>query len=339
MGAGPAGLAAAISLARRGYRVVLAERDGFDQRRIGEHVPPEAKPILCQLGYGLDCAEHLASPGVLALWSAGGPVERDYIFSPFGAGCNLTRPAFDIGLADVARQVGVHLIVSAKVALRSGPGDWQFDVESPEKVYRVRSKIAVDASGRRAWLARKLGVDRILSSHQVAGIAYVQRHREDSDTRLVVERDQADWWYSLPLRDQTRAVALVSSARLWAGSRQTRARLLAKRLRATRVMRALVDPAAPLRVTNCSAGIQAMARACGETWLAIGDAAVCFDPLAGRGIVKALEDGLRLPSILGSNDKFSLQSPAAYQSEIDKTLREHLRQSRGFHSADPPSRQ
>ncbi|MGH3923220.1 MAG: FAD-dependent oxidoreductase, partial [Pseudonocardiaceae bacterium] len=53
IGAGPAGATAALTLARRGARVLLAERPERPERqriRLGEGLPPAARPLLTSLG-------------------------------------------------------------------------------------------------------------------------------------------------------------------------------------------------------------------------------------------------------------------------------------------------
>ena len=54
-------------------------------------------------------------------------------------------------------------------------------------------------------------------------------------------------------------------------------------------------------------------RCFGARWIAIGDAAVSYDPLASRGLVGALSSGLEAPSLLGA----SQARLAAWQARIE----------------------
>lgn len=49
IGGGPAGCAAAISLALSGLRVALLERTSYGPARVGETLPPAVQPLLREL--------------------------------------------------------------------------------------------------------------------------------------------------------------------------------------------------------------------------------------------------------------------------------------------------
>ena len=50
VGGGPAGSAAATMLARKGWRVLLFERERFPREHVGESLLPASVPILAELG-------------------------------------------------------------------------------------------------------------------------------------------------------------------------------------------------------------------------------------------------------------------------------------------------
>src|SRR5262249_20367992 len=70
LGGGAAGAAAAITLAGAGRSVVVIEKSHYDQPRIGETLPPSARPLLVGLAVWEPflAAGHLPSPGVLSVW-------------------------------------------------------------------------------------------------------------------------------------------------------------------------------------------------------------------------------------------------------------------------------
>ena len=72
IGGGPAGSCAATLLARRGYPVVLLERERFPRGHIGESLLPASIPILRELG----APEAVERPGPTNLNLYGGKPER-----------------------------------------------------------------------------------------------------------------------------------------------------------------------------------------------------------------------------------------------------------------------
>src|SRR5690606_8878958 len=66
IGGGPAGSATATMLARKGWRVVLFERERFPRTHVGESLLPASMPILEELGVLAD----VRAAGFLEKWGA-----------------------------------------------------------------------------------------------------------------------------------------------------------------------------------------------------------------------------------------------------------------------------
>ena len=62
IGGGPAGSCVSTLLARRGYSVVLLEREHFPRAHVGESLLPASIPILQDLG-ALDAVERASETG------------------------------------------------------------------------------------------------------------------------------------------------------------------------------------------------------------------------------------------------------------------------------------
>src|SRR5262245_56820039 len=116
-GGGPAGAAAAITLARAGRSVVVIEKSQYAQPRIGETLPPAARPLLEELAVWelFLAAGHLPSPGVLSVWGEEELYETHFIFNLYGNGWHLDPQRFDTMLAQAARRAGAHLYCGVHV--------------------------------------------------------------------------------------------------------------------------------------------------------------------------------------------------------------------------------
>ncbi len=88
IGAGPAGSAVAITVARAGARVLLLDHNHHQSFKVGESLPPAANTVLQALGVTRQflAAQHSPSCGVQSSW--GSPLLRnaDFIRDPRGHG-------------------------------------------------------------------------------------------------------------------------------------------------------------------------------------------------------------------------------------------------------------
>ncbi|HYG83191.1 MAG TPA: FAD-dependent oxidoreductase, partial [Pyrinomonadaceae bacterium] len=84
VGGGPAGAAAALTLSRAGRRVLLVDANQPSAFKIGEALPPAARPLLSDLGLwdGIAADGHLPCYGNLSAWGAQRLDETAFIFDP-----------------------------------------------------------------------------------------------------------------------------------------------------------------------------------------------------------------------------------------------------------------
>ena len=104
VGAGPAGAATALRLARAGVRTQLIEASRFDQPRVGESLAPAVRPLLEQLGTWsafMDLAP-IPSYATRSVWGGPAPEEHSHLMTPFGCGWHVERVRFDAMLAQCA---------------------------------------------------------------------------------------------------------------------------------------------------------------------------------------------------------------------------------------------
>jgi flavin-dependent dehydrogenase len=299
IGGGPAGCAAAIELGRAGATVVLLERSQYDGPRIGETLPPSACSVLRRLGlWDAFLADgHLHSPGTVSVWDDAGPHENDFLFNPSGQGWHLDRRRFDRTLAQTAEARGVVVHRGSHVLTFSmkGPNDSQVEVGFGGRVSRYRAPFLIDATGRASWLTRRLGTRRIRCDRLVGlvQIFATERGRAGRDARTLVEAAENGWWYTSDLPDGCVAAAFMTDADLLPRPPRDlhdfwRLQLATATHTAPRLLNA--TPVQHLRtVSACS---YLTDRVAGAGWLAVGDAAMAWDPLSSQGIINGLESGI-----------------------------------------------
>lgn len=327
-GGGPAGAAAALVLARAGLAVrLLAAESG----RVcpGESLPPAARPLLRDLGLlpRLQKAGHLSSVGTRSLWGTATPWMSDHLLDPHGNGWLLDRGRFDQDLRSAAAAAGARLDQGARVrqVRREGSG-WRVGIQrSGGTREEIRAAWVVDATGRRASLARAIGASRQRDHGQVAFHARFRslEPTADQDGCTTVEAVPEGWWYTVRVPGALRVVAFITDAdhpeRLSLRRTEGFTRALAATQLISTTLQAYAIEAPPRLI---DAGGSQLSPAAGEGWTAVGDAALAFDPLSSQGLLTALYTGLRgAESVIAA-----LQGggPEASQAYADRLLSIHL---------------
>lgn len=63
---------------------------------------------------------------------------------------------------------------------------------------------------------------------------------------------------------------------------------------------------------------------CGESWFAIGDATLSFDPLSSQGIFNAMATAMQLAALLMEYDLRHKDTAALYQAQLDSIWQHYL---------------
>ena len=298
IGGGPAGLATALELAHQHIAAVVIERSGYDDLRIGEHLTPLGVLQLRALdpAFPASAGIHGESAGVTAYWGSETANHTDYFLHPGQHGLNLSRPRFDADLARAAESAGVTILrfASLKRAVRSN-AVWQVDIDRCGRTDQVTVSFIVDATGRLATFSRQQGARICAHDRQVAVVAFQDWDEAYTNTRSIVEAAENGWWYCAPI-NVTRSVCMfVTDDDLLprGAKRELRAWWLDQLAQAVYVPREFRNLARSSNFVTRSARSQRLDVPFGSGWLAVGDAAMAFDPLASQGIVKALDHGRR----------------------------------------------
>lgn len=347
-GGGPGGAAAAIALSKQGQRVLLADAGTGRWPRIGEGLPPSARALLRELGV-LDqvlADGHRRSPGTLAFWGSDTAHTEDTLFGLHGDGLQLDRARFDAGLRTAAHAAGAQVIDGARLRLLA-----RGDAHTPHTLelrigeaapQRVQARWLIDASGRSATLARALGAqriahDRLLAFHQrlIGGAA------TDRDGRTWVEAVADGWWYSVLLPSGERLIAHLSDFSGEHGAAERRSLLngegLWDELRLAPQLHALCAEHGWRphgAVQGADASSTELDCAGGERWLAVGDAAMAFDPLSSKGIANALYTGLRAAGVIWASEGGDADAVGGYARHLREIHQVYRDQCWGFYAME-----
>jgi flavin-dependent dehydrogenase len=310
IGAGIAGCAAALTLARTGAEVRLLDSPRRGGAPIGETLPGSARPLLRQLGvWDPFCAAGFAPAcGHVAVWGGAEPLVSDAILDPHGHGWQVDRERFAALLKRAVMTAGVRAMAATVIAAERRGGAWKLGLETAAGFATMAADFAVDATGRSGSFARLAGGERRHLDRLVCRHARCRAGDGDRDGRTWIEAVPGGWWYTSRLADGERVFAFLTDADLLQADADATADFV-RRLRATQAIRRFLPDVAPV---ICRAPAVTVARTSrlltcgGPGWLAVGDSALAFDPLAGRGMLNALRTGIAgAEAILGEPNRFA----------------------------------
>jgi flavin-dependent dehydrogenase len=313
IGAGPAGCAAALGLARAGGRVVLYDRKPVCGRKPGEIVEPTVRIALAELGLvaAFDALNSLMLAGNLSLWDSDEVVEFDGMISPYGYGALIDRPRFEGWLLSAARQAGVTVLPAGpRLAAEAKGVTWHLTGRADASSPSVTTPVIIEATGRGNGIvgrSRREWTDRL-----VALLIYAPMPPGPRDQRLLIEASEHGWWYAAPLPCNMAVIAFMTDADLLPLTAESRAAYVRRQLGTTRLIRAFAAHTLQTpRIVGFPANSSIRQLIDGPGWVSIGDAAATYDPLSGRGVAIALSKGVAIARLISNSDSLS-RALAAY---------------------------
>lgn len=349
IGGGPAGSAAAITLAELGHRVVQLEKARHPRFHIGESLLPANLPLFERLGV----ARQVEAIG-MRKWGAefvspwhGGRGETFY----FNEGWNKSLPfayqvrraQFDEILIRRAAQQGARVIENCRARTvqflaGAGPREPRVRVEAEHDDGRRSSWLArfvIDASGRDTFLGNQLQTKQRNSRHNSAALyghfAQAERYPEERRAgNISIYWFEHGWFWFIPLSDGTTSVGAV----VWPYYLKSRKVPLREFFLDTI---ALCEPLARrLAKADLISDVEATGnysysctRSYGPGYLLTGDAFTFIDPMFSSGVLMAMVNGVGAAEAI---DK-SLRNPQhtrAAMREFDRVARRGPRQYSWF---------
>lgn len=329
LGGGPAGCSTAIELARLGQAVAvlsLARGGGSGGARIGDSLSPQARPLLHRLGLWstFEADGHLPCHANRSAWGTDELQHLDFIRHPQGHGFHVDRERFDQRLQARAQALGVGFVALAvPPALTRQAGQWQLSAPG----WQGQASWLVDATGRSSWLARRQGASRLELDRQVAVVAWLRAGTAMDDGSSLIEAVADGWWYSAPLPGGLWSTAFFTDADLHPlPGLRTEAGWRALLRRAPHTHARLQQAQWQAAATCVPAGSACLHSAVGLGWLAVGDAAIRYDPLSAHGLTVALASGLHAAQALGRAQAGDGSALPAYDRLLRQAFDEHALQ-------------
>lgn len=336
VGAGPAGSATAITLARQGYAVALLDKEQFPRDKLcGDFINPSNWPTLCQLGVQneiLQATSQRVSHFRITSWcgaDVAAPMptrngERAY-------GVPLRRSKLDAILLAAAQRAGAVAFQQHRIkTLLPANEGWLLGVEAPEGNCQLRARVIIGADGRNSWLAhhQQLGGGE---QGQAVGFQFLLRSGYAIGNRVEIHLFPGGYVGLLGL-DESTINFCFAVERSCLERHGPLAALLHSQVQQNPNLRAVLRESQRIGAARSTYPVYfAPRRCCADRLLLVGDAARVSEPVTGEGIYFALRSGV----IAGETVAAALMrgdcSARALQRYV-QDCRSEFRQRRGWNA-------
>jgi flavin-dependent dehydrogenase len=311
IGGGLSGIAAAIHLARGGFRVVCIDPRIDFANTLGESLDWSAPELLADLGLPM---QDLVSSEA-ATWKRHITVvrtngeKREYLpgewltESPWNVEIrtlHLDRDRTDARLRETARQLGIatlHERVADFAVLdeRSAEKRRILGLRTTQGTF-VRGSWFIDASGGDAsLLGRRFGLKSVAyGPRKVAIWSHMStKERVEGTTLYMINPpgEYMEWIWEIPIRPGVSSIGYIapgSSVKSQRASGLDAQEIFRQRCDQFPRLRVAVEGANSPEVATTSFLCRTYERVCGTNWVIIGEAASQSDPITGNGVTAAL---------------------------------------------------
>jgi geranylgeranyl reductase family protein len=296
IGAGPAGSAAAISLAQRGYEVTLIEKKSFPREKLcGDFINPINWPLFRELGveHEVLALPHARVSGFRITTTAGREAVAQFTASEHGRslGLGLRRAYLDQVLLDRAAALGVTVFQGRRlVDLSRAAQVWRLRSEGGEK---WQAKIVIGADGRNSWVAPRLGLNKraAVGGRSVAFQCRLE-YAGAIDGKVEIHLFPGGYAGVVGLGDGTLNVCLAIDKRTLARERSAEF-VFGRILPHNPFLRDILQRSEMMSELRSVYPVYFPSRRCyGDRALLVGDAARVSEPVTGEGIFFAMRSGL-----------------------------------------------
>jgi geranylgeranyl reductase family protein len=298
VGAGPAGSATAIDLAKRGYRVAMIDKEVFPRDKLcGDFVNPINWPLFDTLGVAerVRAQPHAVVRRFRLTTHLGAQAQAPFPLNgrEDGFGLGLRRVALDQVLLEKAEEMGVSIFQGYKATkLERRTGAWIVEVVGSDMNRRLEAPVLVGADGRNSTLAQRAGLN---VSGRVNGRAVgAQLHLRGSTINDNVEIHLFAGGYAglVGLGDGTVNLCLaIDKARL--ANQSVEEIFFDRCLPHNPYLKKILSGSERVGIIRWTYPVYFPARrSYGERVLLVGDAARVSEPVTGEGIYFAMRSGL-----------------------------------------------
>ncbi|MEZ4954978.1 MAG: tryptophan 7-halogenase [Saprospiraceae bacterium] len=334
IGAGPAGLCAALRLLALGYEVGLVEQAVFPRNQIGESLSPGVRNIFqyLQAEHLLDDPRYLSGLHANVIWETRDPQWMEA--AHHGAGIVVDRSGLDRALLELAIERGLQIWQPAKLeACQKAGTHWQLKIRFQNDLVQLTSSVVLDARGRQG-IQRK---ERYQTAPSTVAI-WAHVPVKEMPTVTTIEALENGWLWGSPMPGKRfRAMAFVDPLFV----QQSNVKKVFSELIAQSKLFNKITPHLNLdECQTCSVLNYIHTNPWNEEIIKLGETAFTLDPLSSTGVEKAMRFSLQTSIAVHTFLKTGNTDLAKtfYENKIIEAVATHTIWTKNYyHSAWPAS--
>jgi flavin-dependent dehydrogenase len=224
IGGGPTGSSAATYLTRKGFKVLVLEREKFPRQHVGESLLPFCYPLFKELGVFDEMRRRFVRKPGVRFSNHNGTQANTWCFKNIipdesYLSFHVVRADFDKMLLDNAQKDGAEVLEEAKVTnviLDNPDGIVDVTFMHHEQERKLQCRFVIDASGQDTFLGKRLGgktaykdLDRIAFLTHWKGAEYLQGIDVGLLQIVYLEEHKSGWFGLQPVGKDRVSVGLV----------------------------------------------------------------------------------------------------------------------------------
>lgn len=291
VGSGIAGFTLAHLLLKSGIKFIVLDR--IQKRRpiaLAETVPPAALPLLESLDLLkiFERTAHKKTYGYHALWGSNElQTNHFYRHNPYKYGLKINKSAI---IDHFRKELEKYIIPNTRFNL-SRSTDNKIIVESflHNSTHRIEGKIIVDATGRNRAVLKKIGVTTIELDNLNSFTCHIPRIKHENLVHdVITEAFEHGWGIISGLNSELQVMTIFTNPTSIIHPQLSNFTNWKKILQHTHYLKYFLPSKPQSKVKGGLANSSRSETTAKDFWIAIGDAAMAYDPLSSHGITNAI---------------------------------------------------
>ncbi|WP_420551963.1 FAD-dependent monooxygenase [Tenacibaculum aiptasiae] len=337
VGSGIAGLILSNLLKEKKINHVVLDR--VEKRKlleIPETLPPSALVLLESLNL-LELFKKSSSKtfGYHSIWNSEALTTNNFFnHNPYKYGLKLNKKEI---LKDLKKLVTDQIIqFNNLIKINRSDENVRLKIEHKDCQYTINSQIIVDATGRNRAVLKQIGITSKQFDNQIALSCHLPYYKHPKLMHEVyVETFEHGWGIVSSLNKDINGITLYTKKESPLLPQLKKYQNWKKLLSNTKLLKDFLSDNPNSKIIGGEANSSRASKIAGTNWLAIGDAAIAFDPLSSHGVSNAIYcANIASRAIESYTTNHSTTSFQNYENTLSLLFNEYLKQKNKLYNKE-----